>query len=141
MNKIMCLIVIYILFINLALADTRIPIQLLKIYDGDTILVKIDNEKFLVRLIGIDCYKTKDINRAYKQAYQNNLKIDKITCKGKESKEYLEKLYKNNKNKPVYLDFKGVDKYKRALGVIYFNKINANEELLNKGGCLKYNYK
>lgn len=141
MNKIICLIVVYIFFINLAFGDTKIPIQLVKVYDGNTILVKIENEKFSVRLTGIDCYETRDINRAYKQAYQNNLKIDEVICKGKESKEYLEKLYENNKNNPICLDFKGIDKYGRVLGILYFDSLNVNNELIKNGGCLKYNYK
>lgn len=137
----MNIVVICVFFSSVALAGAKIPIQILKIYDGDTILAKIDNEKFSIRLIGIDCYETSDINRAYKQAYQSNLKIDEVIRKGKESGEYLKKMYENNKNKPIYLDFKGIDKYGRALGVVYFNGINVNEELLNNGGCMRYNYK
>lgn len=137
MNKLLSITVVCIFFGGFTLAGTKIPIQILKIYDGDTILAKIDNEKFSVRLIGIDCYETSDINRAYKQAYQNNLKIDEVVCKGKDSKEYLKKMYENNKNKPIYLDFKGIDRYGRALGIIYFDKININEELLNNSGMYK----
>ena len=49
---------------------------------------------------------------------------------------YLENLYKSNKDKPVYIDFKGIDHYVRALGVIYFGKLNVNEDLLKNGGLL-----
>lgn len=125
----------------LAYADFRIPIEVVRIFDGDTIQGRIEKEEFSIRLVGIDCYETSDINRAYKQAYKNNLKIEEVLNRGVESKEFLEKLYKNNKNKGVYLDFKGVDKYGRALGVVYLGNINVNRELLNNGGCFEYVYR
>ncbi|MBP3490878.1 thermonuclease family protein [bacterium] len=50
-------------------------------------------------------------------------------------------MYKANKTKQVYIDFKGVDYYGRALGVIYFDKLNVNEDLQKNGGCMIYDYK
>lgn len=50
-------------------AFAAIPIEVLEVYDGDTIKVKVNNgNDFLIRLQGIDCYETSKINRAYKQA-------------------------------------------------------------------------
>ena len=57
-----------------------------------------------------------------------------------ESTAYLENLYRANKNNQVYIDFKGVDIYGRALGVIYFDKLNVNEDLQKNGGCMIYDY-
>ncbi len=121
-------------------AADKIPITIIKIYDGDTVLAKIDKNQFSIRLIGIDCFETRKIHRAYKQAYQNNISVDEVDCKGQSSKQFLEQLYKNNQNKSVFLDFKGIDKYGRALGIVYFDSINVNKELINNGNCLKYNY-
>ena len=57
---------ILLLFILLTLPTyASIPVEVLKIYDGDTIKVKIDNgNKFSIRLVGIDCYETSKIHRA-----------------------------------------------------------------------------
>ncbi len=126
--------------LSLASASSKIPITIVKIYDGDTVLAQIDKNLFSIRLIGIDCYETKKIHRAYKQAYQNNLSVDEVVCRGKNSQQFLEQLYENNKNKPIFLDFKGIDKYGRVLGIIYFDGKNINQELLDNGNCLKYIY-
>lgn len=115
-------------------------IDIIKITDGDTILAKIDNNQFNIRLIGIDCYETSKIHRAYKQAYENELKIEDVIKKGIQSKKFLEILYEKNKNKDIFLDFKGIDKYGRALGIVYFEKININSEMMKNGGCYMYNY-
>ena len=80
------------------------------------------------------------LDEADRQAYDNNLSIDKVIARGKQSTAYLENLYRANKNNQVYIDFKGVDIYGRALGVIYFDKLNVNEDLQKNGGCMIYNY-
>ena len=99
----------------------KIPVQLVKMIDGDTITAKIDDNEFDIRLKGIDCFEIKKKDRAYKQAYLNNLKIDKVIQMGKSSKEFLEKLY-NNSAKNVFFEFEGIDFYGRALGYVYFDK-------------------
>lgn len=121
-------------------ADTRTPIQITKITDGDTIEAKINNNPFIIRLIGIDCYETCKIHRAYHQAYDNNISIDDVIVRGLESKKYLQQLYKSNHSKQSLFEFRGVDKYGRALGILYFNDINVNQKLLENGGCMKYEY-
>lgn len=121
------------------IADTRIPIEITKIYDGDTVEAKIDkNKPFKIRLIDIDCYETSKIHRAYKQAYCNHKSIDDVIAAGLDSKKYLQNLYDNNKSNGTYLEFKGIDIYGRALGILYFDTLNVNENLKNSGGCLNY---
>ena len=36
-------------------ADTKLPIKIVNITDGDTIKAKIDKNEFSVRLVDIDC--------------------------------------------------------------------------------------
>ncbi len=59
------------IFISLVpVCFASIPVEVLTIYDGDTIKVKLfSGNIFAIRLIGIDCYETSKIHRAYKQAY------------------------------------------------------------------------
>lgn len=121
-------------------ADTRTPIQITKIIDGDTIEAKINNNPFIIRLIGIDCYETCKIHRAYHQAYDNNISIDDVIARGLESKKYLQQLYKSNRSKQSQFEFRGVDKYGRVLGILYLNDININQKLLENGGCMKYEH-
>ena len=141
MKNILTTLILLIITVGVVFADTKIPVQLIKIKDGDTVDVRIEINTFPVRLIGIDCYETGRIHRAYHQAYDNNLSIDEVIARGKQSTVYLENLYKANKTKQVYIDFKGVDYYGRALGVIYFDKLNVNEDLQKNGGCMIYDYK
>lgn len=133
------LLVSFILITQAAFADTRVPIKIIKITDGDTIEAKIANNKFKVRLIGIDCFETSKIHRAYKQAYLNNLSVEDVVLKGKFSKDYLEKLYKDRQSNNIYLDFKGIDIYGRALGIVYFDDLDVNQNLKDFGGCMFYN--
>ena len=140
MNKLLTTLMLFTITASVFFAETKMPVQLIKIKDGDTIDVKIEKNTFPVRLIGIDCYETGRIHRAYRQAYDNNLSIDEVIARGKQSTAYLENLYRANKNNQVYIDFKGVDIYGRALGVIYFDKLNVNEDLQKNGGCMIYDY-
>lgn len=139
-NLLLKSIIIFILLItNLTVfADTRTPIKILKITDGDSLEVQINRNKFKIRLIGIDCYETCKIHRAYRQAYENNISVDEVVACGKKSKEYLQQMYKDNQDKEILFDFKGVDKYGRALGILYFDNVNINQKLLENGGCKKY---
>lgn len=121
-----------------AFADVRTPVELVRISDGDTVVARIDKNEFKIRLIGIDCYETAKINRAYKQAYQNNLSIEEVVTKGLDSKRYLEELYAQNKNSKTAIEFKGLDIYNRVLGVLDFDKLNVNKNLKLHGGCMMY---
>ncbi len=139
--------IIIIIFLSLIVynnqicfANEQIKIKLVKIIDGDTIIGKIDKNEFSIRLNGIDCYETSKINRAYKQAYTENLSISEVVKKGNYAKTYVKYLYKQS-NKNVYLEFKGLDTYKRVLGILYFDRLNINDELINKNICNVYNYK
>jgi endonuclease YncB( thermonuclease family) len=117
----------------------KIPVKLTKIVDGDTVNVKINDNEFPVRLVGIDCFESSDNNRAYKQAYVNKITVGEVISKGKKSTEYLNYLHKKSNNQ-VFLDFRGLDKYKRVLGIIYFGDDNINEIMHSNGGCMKYVY-
>ena len=64
----------------------KTKIELVEIYDGDTIKAKINKEEFSLRLIGVDCFETSTINRTYKQAYENNLKIQDVIKQGENAK-------------------------------------------------------
>ena len=135
-----CLLVLIAFYNHICFANEQIKIDLVKIIDGDTIIGQIDNNQFPIRLIGIDCYETSKINRAYKQAYNDKLTIDEIIEKGVSSKKYIKELYKKS-DKNVYFEFKGLDSYKRVLGIVYFDTLNINTELVNKNLCNIYNYK
>ena len=136
MNKIFLSILIFFLVVTTSCAASKTPVKIVKILDGDTTRAKINDNIFSIRLIGIDCYETTPNNRAYRQAYNNNLTIDEVIKNGKFSKKYLINLYK--KSNVQTFEFMGLDYYKRPLGVLYFDDVNINQKMLNHGGCLKF---
>ena len=126
-----------LILLNLpANSENKISTELVKIIDGDTVILRVDKNEFPARLIGIDCFETNVNNRAFKQAYLNNLSIDNVLLKGKNSKKYLKNLYKNTDK--TYFEFKGLDIYKRVLAVVYFDDINVNNSMKAFGGCIVY---
>ena len=88
-------------------------VELIKVVDGDTIIVKIDDKIESVRLIGIDAPEMEE----------------KTKIKAIESKQYLENLLKNQK---IYLEKDETqddrDIYNRLLRYIYLE----NGTLINK---------
>ena len=134
--KISFILLIVFVLCSASYAASKTPVRIIKILDGDTVRAKINDNIFSIRLIEIDCYETTPNNRAYRQAYNNNLTIDEVIKNGKFSKKYLINLYKNS-NVQTF-EFMGLDYYKRPLGVLYFDNVNINQKMLNHGGCLKF---
>ncbi len=121
--------------------------KVIKVIDGDTIIVKIKkttfnnrktlkNLRFTVRLIGIDTPESKLNKRAEIQSKESKKNIQTIIFLGKKAKEFTEKnllirkkgrrkIYKN-----VFLEFdvEPQDRYGRMLAYVWL----PNGEMLNK---------
>ena len=122
---------IFLMSLNsFALAQTKITV--LKVYDGDTVLAQIDDNIFKIRLIGIDCFEGTTSDRAKWQARKFKKSIDEIVAGGNFAREILEEKLKN---KETYFSFQGIDKYGRALGFLYSDKININDEMAQTQYC------
>lgn len=140
MKKILMLVLVMVLGLS-AFASDRVQVTLSRIYDGDTIeVINENNQKENIRLIGIDCYETKPINRAYKQAYENKITVEEVVAKGIQQKNALVKLFEDNNKKHLYIVRQGKDVYNRTLGVIYLGNINVNQYMLKSGNAMKYVY-
>lgn len=92
-------------------------IYVVSIHDGDTLRIMLDGKEEKLRLYGID---TPELKQEY----------------GKEAKEELQKMCKNKKAK---VELKGIDRYKRHLGVLYCDERNVNKALLQNGYAWSYN--
>lgn len=124
-----------VLFYSCAQIFAYTKINILKVYDGDTILAQIDDNIFRIRLIDIDCFEGTPSERAKWQAKNLNMDLNKLVEGGNLAGEILrEKL----KNKNVTFDFQGIDKYNRALGILYVDKTNINKEMIKTGYCVPY---
>lgn len=115
-------------------------VEIIKVYDGDTLHVQMHRGEIKkIGLIGIDCYETLKINRAYKQSYLNQISIEKVVQRGKESKKILQSYIKNCPNN-FYVKVSGNDSYKRTLGTLYCREDNVNRYMLNQGKCMEVIY-
>lgn len=119
---------------NLQFAEVK------KVLDGDTVLLDLEEKPTPIRLTGIDCFETNKIQRAYKQAYVNNLTIEEVLEKGIVAKKNLSRIIKENHSK-VYFKCTGVDKYSRLLGTIYTTENqDINKIMVDSGYCTKFVY-
>lgn len=86
-----------------------------RVVDGDTIEVKIDGEKFKVRLIGVDTPETKHPRKP-------------VEPYGKEASEYTKKKLEGKK---VYLekDVSDTDRYNRLLRYVWLTKPDKDADI------------
>jgi endonuclease YncB( thermonuclease family) len=114
------ILISFFVFILLFFAHTSLSAQFLvtSVYDGDTLTVESEGYKFKVLLIGIDAPETYRKKNEPGQPFSNRAKI------------HLQKLVLN---KTVELEGYGLDQYSRVLGVVYFEGINVNLEMVKEG--------
>ena len=110
-------IVIFLLLISSNLLSLELKGKIIHISDGDTVHLLTDNkEKIKIRLNDIDAPESK-------QAF------------GNKSKENLKKyIYQKN----VVVEYKNKDKYKRVLGIIYYQNRDINLQQVKDGYAWVY---
>lgn len=110
-------VLILVLFIGVISFATTIKGRVIKVSDGDTItLLKDNNKKVKIRFYGIDApEKTQEY--------------------GIKSLDSLRKLIDN---KTVEVEVKDKDRYGRFVGVVYYNNLNVNLNILEKGDAWWY---
>ncbi len=148
-------LLIFLLFITVGVSFGKewkppydfVKAKVVKVVDGDTIIVKIrkttfnnrktlKNLRFSVRLIGIDTPESRQNRRAEIQSKEARKNIQTIIYLGKKAKEFTEKnlfIRKKGRKKiysEVYLEFdvEPQDRYGRLLAYVWL----PNGEMLNK---------
>lgn len=91
--------------------------SIIKVYDGDTLTILHNGEKFKVRLYGID---TPESNQSY----------------GKEATSHLLTLCPIGSN--ATLKIKDKDKYNRIVAIVFCNDIDVNANLVENGFAWAY---
>lgn len=139
-KRIITAVLIVILLMPAIFAAQTESIRITKVTDGDTVKGIVNGKEISIRLTGIDCYETSKRDRAYKQAYLNKMTIEEVVQRGKASKEILTNLLRTNNN--ITVQFTDIDKrYKRNVGILYAGEVNVNEYMMQKGGCMCFEYK
>ncbi|MCX7738986.1 MAG: thermonuclease family protein [Hydrogenothermaceae bacterium] len=94
-------------------------VAVVRVVDGDTIVVSMDSVEEKVRLIGIDTPESRLNRRAQLQERELNRDVESIVDLGKKAKEFTSSLLR--KGDRVYLEFdvQQRDKYGRLLAYVY----------------------
>lgn len=109
-------------------------VEFIRVIDGDTIEVKYTTA---IRIKDLDCFESKPNARSKWQAGEYQKTQDKVIKQGKQSAKELKKLLRGNE-KNLYVDVKGMDRFKRILGDVYVGDQNIKQYMLTKGGCMPY---
>lgn len=90
-----------------------------RVVDGDTIVVSVDSVEEKVRLIGVDTPESRVNRRAQLQEKELNRDVESIVDLGRRAKEFTSSLLR--KGDRVYLEFdvQQRDKYGRLLAYVY----------------------
>ena len=125
-------LVVLLILISLTSCDTIIQTEnqnnlyeVVRVVDGDTVILNIDGQKTRVRLIGIDTPESvaEDKSRNVKE--------------GKIASEYTKNLLENKKVRLEFDDEKK-DVYERKLGYVFLDDEFINEKLLKEGMAKLY---
>ena len=127
------LIVAIAVILILCVQHDKIEAKVVRVIDGDTIVVKIDGKILKVRLLGIDCPET-EAHRNKPFEYNSITNLTYLTEWGLKAKEFTKK---HLEGKIVELEFDETaglrDKYGRLLAYVYVNGTDFNALLIEKG--------
>ena len=114
--------------INIGLKPTLTAEQVIRVIDGDTIKVLINNKEETIRLIGIDAPETVDPRKT-------------VECFGKKASDKAKEILTA---KPITLESDPTqgdrDKYNRLLRYVFLNDLNFNKFMISSGYAHEYTY-
>lgn len=114
---------------QVAINGTKILAQVMKVVDGDTIRVLIDNKEDTVRLIGIDSPEVLDDQKP-------------VQCFGKEASDRAKKVLTGKK---ISLEFDPTqgdrDEYQRLLRYVFVDDLSFNKLMISEGYAREYTFK
>ncbi|OYD09657.1 thermonuclease family protein [Paludifilum halophilum] len=101
-------------------SSRRIPVELVRVVDGDTVTVNIEGKKESVRFLLVDTPETNH-PRLGEQPY------------GAQAKSFTKKMLNQAETVELEKDVSERDKYGRLLAYLYADGVSVQEELLKKG--------
>ena len=96
------------------------PATVVRVIDGDTIVVRRDGQEETVRLLNIDTPETKHPNKA-------------VQCLGPEATQALETLLRPGDDVVLRYDLERTDKYGRTLAGVFEDEVLVNAEIARLG--------
>ncbi|MCB9805794.1 thermonuclease family protein [Candidatus Nomurabacteria bacterium] len=102
--------------------------DVVRIVDGDTVVVFTNNQKTKVRLIGVNTPETVDPRK-------------EVECFGQEASDFLKNILSDKKVELEIDETQGTyDKYERMLAYIFLNGENINQKIIEEGYGYEYTY-
>lgn len=115
-----------------ALADKSI--EVLRVIDGDTLLVQLNDHAEKVRLIGIDAPESRAGEHAKRQASAKGVSEDEILRQGKSATKFMRSIVADHPRLSIEFDRKLRDRYGRLLAYLYLpNGEMVNEIMIHAG--------
>ncbi|NQY74988.1 MAG: thermonuclease family protein [Candidatus Margulisbacteria bacterium] len=109
----------------------------LKVTDGDTMVVFVNGKVENVRLLGIDAPESKPNDKALKQTKESTMTMGTILQAGLTAKLYLKSLVKPGDVVELEFDNRKRDWYQRLLAYVYIQDGRMINELMVKNGFAK----
>jgi micrococcal nuclease len=117
-----------------SLAQTKTEATVITVVDGDTLRLRIGQDRQLLRLIGIDTPESRINKRAEKQAERSFTDTDTIIQLGERAKSAVSGMVPVGTRVSVEFDVERRDHYGRLLGYVYLpDGSMLNEKILSMG--------
>lgn len=106
----------------------------IKVEDGDTLLVYTKSHKEHVRLIGIDTPESYENPKALRDAERNHKDLQDILQAGQKATEFVRTIVRRDDKIMLEFDVEERDKYGRLLAYVYLpSQKMLNEEIISSG--------
>ena len=90
-----------------------------KVIDGDTLVLKMNGKEEKFRLIGIDCPEARVNPKAQKDSERSGEDLRKIIEMGQKATEFIKSLVRKGDRVRIEFDVQKRDQYGRLLGYVY----------------------
>jgi micrococcal nuclease len=108
-----------------------------EVTDGDTIKLTFDGKLTTIRLIGIDAFESRKNDKAYRQAYEEEISVEEVIARGKAAKSYIKALLSKRVDFYMEYDEDFLDRYGRTLAYVWFDETTMlNMKLICEGYAL-----
>jgi len=113
-----------------------IPVRVVRIVDGDTIMVGVNGRVEKVRLIGIDAPECRPNLKAEKDVLRTGDDMRTITELGQKATRYVKGLIRPGDRVQIELDVRERDRYGKLLGYVWLQDGRLLDEEIVRAGFL-----
>jgi len=125
---------IIIIFLSSPLFSEYEKCRLVRIVDGDTIVVEYKDKQERVRLTGIDTPESANNPKARRDSERGNISLDEIVKQGERATAFAESLLAGEEMLFLEFDVQKRDRFERLLAYVYLADGRMINELMLKAG-------